>query len=68
MPAAEVAVLVSPAAGRGRARAAAAAVLDVLRAAGLTPRVLPATTRAATSDAAVDSCPSALSARPILYQ
>jgi diacylglycerol kinase (ATP) len=47
MPAAEVAVLVSPAAGRGRARAAAAAVLDVLRAAGLTPRVLPATTRAA---------------------
>jgi diacylglycerol kinase (ATP) len=38
---------VSPAAGRGRARAAAGAVLDVLRAGGLTPRVLPATTRAA---------------------
>ena len=43
----DVAVLVSPAAGRGRARAATGTVLDVLRAAGLTPRVLPATTRAA---------------------
>ena len=37
----------SPAAGRGRARAAAGAVLDALHGAGLTPRVLPATTRAA---------------------
>jgi diacylglycerol kinase (ATP) len=40
-------VLVGPAAGAGRARAAAGAVLGVLRAAGLTPQVLPATTRAA---------------------
>ena len=40
------AVLLSPAAGRGRARAAAAGVLDALRAGGITPRVLPATTRA----------------------
>jgi diacylglycerol kinase (ATP) len=37
---------VSPAAGRGRARAAAGAVLAALRSAGLTPRVLPAATRA----------------------
>jgi diacylglycerol kinase (ATP) len=43
----DVAVLVSPAAGRGRARAAAVAVLDALRGAGLHPVVLPATTRAA---------------------
>ncbi|MGY1605314.1 diacylglycerol kinase family protein [Geodermatophilus sp. SYSU D00815] len=42
----EVAVLVSPAAGRGRARAAAAGVLAALRAGGADPRVLPATTRA----------------------
>jgi diacylglycerol kinase (ATP) len=42
----DVAVLVSPAAGRGRARASAGSVLDALRAAGLTPRVLPATTGA----------------------
>ncbi len=40
-------MLVGPAAGRGRARAAAGAVLDALRAGGLTPRVLPATSRAA---------------------
>jgi diacylglycerol kinase (ATP) len=40
-----VAVLLSPSAGRGRARAAAAGVLDALRAAGLDPQVLPATTR-----------------------
>ncbi|WP_029432454.1 diacylglycerol kinase family protein [Blastococcus sp. URHD0036] len=40
------AVLVSPGAGRGRAPAAADAALDALRAAGVTPRVLPATTRA----------------------
>ncbi len=40
-------MLVGPAAGRGRARAAAGAVLDALRAGGLTPRLLPATPRAA---------------------
>lgn len=40
----DVAVLVSPAAGRGRARASSAAVLSALEAAGLTPRVLPAAT------------------------
>ncbi|SHN59032.1 diacylglycerol kinase [Geodermatophilus obscurus] len=43
----DVAVLLSPAAGRGRASAATGGVLDALRAAGLAPRVLPATTRAA---------------------
>ncbi|WP_104523869.1 diacylglycerol/lipid kinase family protein [Blastococcus atacamensis] len=42
----DVAVLVSPAAGRGRARARADAVLAGLRDAGLTPHVLPATTGA----------------------
>ena len=49
MPAAgaEVAVLVSPTAGRGRARRVTAAVLGALRSAGLAPRVLAATTRAA---------------------
>jgi diacylglycerol kinase (ATP) len=49
MPAAgaEVAVLVSPTAGRGRARGVPAAVLGALRSAGLAPRVLAATTRAA---------------------
>src|SRR3954447_8099441 len=41
----QVAVLVSPAAGRGRAHAATGAVLTALRDAGLTPRVLSATTR-----------------------
>jgi diacylglycerol kinase (ATP) len=40
----EVAVLVSPAAGRGRASALGGAVLDELHAAGLTTHVLPATT------------------------
>ncbi|GAA3167475.1 YegS/Rv2252/BmrU family lipid kinase [Blastococcus jejuensis] len=40
----DVAVLVSPAAGRGRARTWSAGVLSALEAAGLTPRVLPATT------------------------
>ena len=39
----DVAVLVSPAAGRGRARTSSAGVLSALEAAGLTPRVLPAT-------------------------
>jgi YegS/Rv2252/BmrU family lipid kinase len=42
----DVAVLVSPAAGRGRARAVGGAVVDALRDAGLTPHVLPATTGA----------------------
>ena len=42
----EVAVLISPAAGRGRARMLSGAVLDALRAGGLHPRVLPATTGA----------------------
>jgi diacylglycerol kinase (ATP) len=42
----DVAVLVSAAAGRGRARASSAAVVDALRAGGLTPHVLPATTGA----------------------
>jgi YegS/Rv2252/BmrU family lipid kinase len=42
----DVAVLVSPAAGRGRARALSGAVLDTLRAGGLAPHVLPAATGA----------------------
>jgi diacylglycerol kinase (ATP) len=42
----DVAVLVSPAAGRGKARALESAVLDALRSSGLTPSVLPATTGA----------------------
>jgi diacylglycerol kinase (ATP) len=42
----DVAVLVSPSAGRGRARAASDAVLAELRAGGLTPTVLGATSRA----------------------
>lgn len=41
-----MAVLISPAAGRGRARAAGDGVLAELRRAGLEPRVLPATTAA----------------------
>ena len=43
---ADIAVLVSPAAGRGRAAAVGSAVLDELRAAGLKTHVLPATTGA----------------------
>jgi diacylglycerol kinase (ATP) len=42
----DVAVLISPAAGRGRARAAGDGVLAELRRAGLEPRVLPATSAA----------------------
>jgi diacylglycerol kinase (ATP) len=42
----DVAVLVSPAAGRGRARAVGGPVVDALRDAGLTPHVLAATTGA----------------------
>ena len=51
----EVAVLVSPAAGRGRARALSGAVLDGLRAGGLDPRVLPATTGAEAERQAADA-------------
>lgn len=48
----DVAVLVSPTAGRGRARLASAGVLDALRAGGLRPTVLVAATRAEAEDAA----------------
>jgi diacylglycerol kinase (ATP) len=51
----DVAVLVSPAAGRGRAKASSAAVLTALRASGLTPRLLPATTRADAEQQAADA-------------
>ena len=51
----DVAVLVGRAAGRGRARAVSGAVLDALRRGGLTPRVLPATTRAAAERAAASA-------------
>jgi diacylglycerol kinase (ATP) len=42
----DVAVLVSPAAGRGRARAVGLSVIETLQSAGLSPRVLSATTGA----------------------
>jgi diacylglycerol kinase (ATP) len=42
----DVAVLVSPVAGRGKARSLSGAVLDALRTGGLSASVLPATTRA----------------------
>ena len=45
-PLTEVAVLVSPTAGRGRARVLTDDVLTAFRSAGLTPRLLPATTGA----------------------
>jgi diacylglycerol kinase (ATP) len=45
-PSADVAVLVSPAAGRGRARILVGEVLAAFSGAGLTPRLLPATTGA----------------------
>jgi diacylglycerol kinase (ATP) len=48
----EVAVLVSPIAGRGRARKLEEAVLGELRAGGLEPRLLPATTGAEAEAAA----------------
>ncbi len=51
----QVAVLLNPAAGRGPAHAAARGVLDALRADGLTPRVLPATTRAAAERQAAEA-------------
>ncbi|RBY87648.1 diacylglycerol kinase family protein [Blastococcus sp. TF02A-30] len=51
----DVAVLLSAAAGRGRARELGGAVLDGLRAAGLAPRVLPATTGAEAERLATDA-------------
>jgi len=51
----DVAVLVSPAAGRGRAQASGAAILTALRDAGLTPQVLPATTAAAAEEQAAEA-------------
>src|SRR4051794_31991877 len=51
----DVAVLVSPAAGRGRAKASSAAVLAALREGGLTPRLLPATTRVDAEQQAADA-------------
>ena len=51
----DVAVLVSPVAGRGRAQASATGVLDALRAGGLTPAVLPAITAAAAEEQAADA-------------
>ena len=51
----DVAVLVSPAAGRGRARALSGEVLDELRAGGLKPAVLPATTGAEAEQQAADA-------------
>src|SRR5690349_1149003 len=51
----DVAVLVSPAAGRGRAKASSAAVLAALRDGGLTPRLLPATTRVDAEQQAADA-------------
>ncbi|MGY1696151.1 diacylglycerol kinase family protein [Geodermatophilus sp. SYSU D00814] len=51
----EVAVLVSPAAGRGRARVVSAAVLATLRRAGLVPRVLAAAGRDEAERAAADA-------------
>jgi diacylglycerol kinase (ATP) len=51
----EVAVLVSPIAGRGRARTVATAAVEALRARGLEPRVLPATTRHDAEKQAADA-------------
>jgi diacylglycerol kinase (ATP) len=51
----DVAVLVSPAAGRGRARALGGSVVDALRDAGVTPHVLPATTGADAERRAADA-------------
>ncbi|MGY1722328.1 diacylglycerol/lipid kinase family protein [Blastococcus sp. SYSU DS0533] len=51
----EAAVLVSPAAGRGRARTVAGAVLGALLEAGVTPRVLDATTRPDAERQAADA-------------
>ena len=51
----EVAVLVSPTAGRGRAGVLADDVLAAFRAAGLSPRLLPATTGADAEQQAADA-------------
>ncbi len=51
----DVAVLVSPSAGRGRARLAADGVLTALRDGGLTPTVLPATSREDAERQAADA-------------
>jgi diacylglycerol kinase (ATP) len=58
----DVAVLVSPAAGRGRARGAGETVLAELRAAGLRPRVLPATSGADAEARAADAVASGAAA------
>jgi YegS/Rv2252/BmrU family lipid kinase len=51
----DVAVLVSPTAGRGRARVLTDDVLAAFRSAGLTPRLLPATTGAAAERQAAEA-------------
>jgi YegS/Rv2252/BmrU family lipid kinase len=51
----DVAVLISPAAGRGRARAVCDVVLDALRAGGLKPRLLEASTGAGAELEAADA-------------
>ena len=51
----DVAVLVSPAAGRGTARAVTGQVLAALREGGLEPRLLTATTRAEAEEQAADA-------------
>lgn len=51
----DVAVLISPAAGRGRARALCDVVLDALRAGGLKPRLLEASTGAGAELEAADA-------------
>jgi diacylglycerol kinase (ATP) len=58
----DVAVLVSPAAGRGRAKASSAAVLAALRDGGLTPRLLPATTRVDAELQAADAVAAGIGA------
>jgi diacylglycerol kinase family enzyme len=58
----DVAVLVSPAAGRGRASALGGAVLDELRAAGLKTHVLPATTGAEAERQAADAVAAGIGA------
>lgn len=58
----EVAVLVSPTAGRGRAHVLTDEVLDAFRATGLTPRVLPATTGREAEKQAADAVASGVGA------
>ncbi len=59
------AVLVSPAAGRGRARAVAGGVLDALRAGGVTPHVLTATTRADAERQAAAAVADGIGGEPV---